>query len=146
METSNEEIRRQFSERLQKEFIRAGLTVSSPTQIAKNFNERYPSSKVAAQTVRKWLLADAIPTQAKLLALAEWLSVSPQWLRYGIGKRTLPNPGKGVDRGEDTAIVVGQRKAELAPIVELLMQLSSANVRLVGNIAQCVLRNQTEKK
>ncbi|WP_290600822.1 hypothetical protein [Janthinobacterium sp.] len=145
METSNEEIRRQFSERLQKEFIRAGLTVSSPTQLAKEFNERYPSSKVAAQTVRKWLLADAIPTQAKLLALADWLSVSPQWLRYGIGKRTLPNPGKGADKGEDTVIVVGHRKSELVQLVEVLMQLSPENIRLVEGIAQCVLRNQQGK-
>jgi PAS domain-containing protein len=31
----------------------------------------YPAKKVAAQTVRKWLLGDAIPTQAKLVVLAD---------------------------------------------------------------------------
>ena len=78
MDDTNETIRQQFSERLKKELARAGLPVASPTQITNEFNRQYPQHKMAAQTMRKWLFAEAIPTQAKLLALADMLGVSPQ--------------------------------------------------------------------
>lgn len=145
MDATNETIRQQFSERLKKEFIRAGLPVSSPTQIANEFNRQYPLHKVTAQTMRKWLLADAIPTQAKLLALADWLGVSPQWLRFGMGAR---KPSKSSEiTSDETAvqseiIVVGQQQALLVPVVELLTRLSPSNVRLVENIVRCVLAEQ----
>ncbi len=145
METTNAKLRQHFSERLKKEFIRFGLPVSSPTQIANEFNTRYPAEKVAAQTVRKWLLADAIPTQSKLVALAEWLGVSPQWLRFGTGGRKAAKPGERTpdEAGFHTGvIVVGQQQAALVPVVELLTRLSPGNVRLVENIVRCVLAEQ----
>lgn len=145
MEATNEKLRQQFSERLKKEFIRVGLPVSSPTQIVNEFNQQYPLNKVTAQTVRKWLLADAIPTQAKLLALADWLGVSPQWLRFGMGARkTSRSSGNTSDEMTSQAgvIVVGQQQAALVPVVELLTRLSPSNVRLVENIVRCVLAEQ----
>jgi transcriptional regulator with XRE-family HTH domain len=148
MEATNEQLRQQFSERLKKEFFRVGLPVSSPTQIANEFNRQYPANKVAAQTVRKWLLADAIPTQAKLLALANWLNVSPQWLRFGMGERkALKLSGKAAEEAtfQSGVIVVGQQQAELVPVVELLTQLSPSNLRLVENILRCVLAEQDKK-
>ncbi|CAN7698135.1 hypothetical protein LJR289_005625 [Pseudoduganella sp. LjRoot289] len=142
---ANAKLRQQFSERLAKEFIRLGLPVSSPTQIANEFNTRYPAKKVAAQTVRKWLLGDAIPTQAKLVVLADWLGVSPQWLRFGTGGRKV---AKSSDATPDEVgfhtgvIVVGQQQALLVPVVELLTRLSSDNVRLVEKIVRAVLLEQ----
>jgi len=146
MDATNEEIRRQFSERLKKELVRAGLPVSSPTQIANEFNRQYPSNKVTAQTLRKWLLADAIPTQAKLLALADWLGVSPQWLRFGKGVRKT-SKAASENTTDDVAaqagvIVISQQHVALVPMVELLTRLSPANVRLVENIVRCVLAEQ----
>jgi transcriptional regulator with XRE-family HTH domain len=32
---------------------------------------------------RKWLVGEAIPTQEKLRALASWLDVPADWLRFG---------------------------------------------------------------
>lgn len=145
MENTNAKLRQQFSDRLKKEFIRVGLPVASPTQIAQEFNSRYPASKVAAQTVRKWLLADAIPTQAKLVSLADWLSVSPQWLRFGTGARKAMG-AKGAapeDAGVHTGVfVVGQHQAALVPVVEMLTRLSASNVRLVEGLVRCVLAEQ----
>src|SRR5471030_296114 len=149
METTNEKLRQQFSERLKKELARIGQPVSSPTQIANEFNERYPSNKIAAQTVRKWLLADAIPTQAKLVALASWVGVSPQWLRFGTGAR---KPAKSDEPKHEEVtsntgvILVGLDQAALVPLVELLTRLSPANVRLVENIVRCVLNEQSSKR
>jgi transcriptional regulator with XRE-family HTH domain len=146
MDATNEEIRRQFSERLKNEFVRAGLPVASPTKIANEFNRQYPSNKVTAQTLRKWLLADAIPTQAKLLALADWLGVSPQWLRFGKGARKT-SKAASENTSDDVAvqtgvIVISQQHAALVPVVELLTRLSPANVRLLENIVRCVLAEQ----
>lgn len=33
--------------------------------------------------VRRWLVGETLPSQAKLLVLAEWLAVPPQELRFG---------------------------------------------------------------
>ena len=145
METTNAKLRQQFSERLAKEFTRLGLPVSSPTQIANEFNARYPAKKVAAQTVRKWLLAEAIPTQAKLLVLADWLGVSPQWLRFGNGGRKMAKSREAKsDEGSlhTGLIVVVQQHALLVPVVELLARLNSDNVRLVEKIVRAVLSEQ----
>ena len=42
---------------------------------------------VTAQTARKWLYGGALPTQDKVRTLAQWLEVSPHWLRYGEAER-----------------------------------------------------------
>jgi len=145
MDDTNETIRQQFSERLKKELARAGLPVASPTQITNEFNRQYPQHKMAAQTMRKWLFAEAIPTQAKLLALADMLGVSPQWLRFGMGARKVPKPS-GMAHDDASippgGIAVSQHQAALAPVVDLLTRLSPSNVRLVEKIVRCVLDEQ----
>lgn len=50
----------------------------------------------------KWLLGDAIFTQAKLMSLEESLEVSAEWLCFGTGKRRAVkaidnSAGSGVD-------------------------------------------------
>lgn len=142
MQITNEKLRQQFSERLKKEFIRLGLPIASPTKIAQEFNARFPANKITAQTVRKWLLADAIPTQAKLMNLAEWLEVSAQWLRFGIGKRKAPRAGEKSSESEIGVVVVGKHQEAIAPVVELLAKLSPKNIRLVESLARCVLASQ----
>lgn len=140
--TTNEKLRQQFSARLKKEFVRIGLPIASPTQIAQEFNARYPANKIAAQTVRKWLLADAIPTQAKLMSLAEWLEVSAEWLRFGTGKRKAVKAGEKSAESEVGVVVVGKQQAAIVPVVELLAKLSPKNIRLVEGIVRCVLASQ----
>lgn len=142
MENTNEKLRQQFSARLTKEFTRVGLPVASPTQIAQEFNTRYPANKIAAQTVRKWLLADAIPTQVKLMSLAEWLGVSAEWLRFGTGKRKAAKASEKASENEVGVVVVGKHQAAIVPVVELLAKLSPKNIRLVESIVRCVLASQ----
>lgn len=148
MEMTNEKLRQQFSARLKKEFQRVGLPVASPTQIVQEFNRRYPGTQVTAQTVRKWMLAEAIPTQAKLIALADWLAVSPQWLRFGTGARRVAKANEPVATeaaSHSGMIVIGKDQAALVSLVELLTQLTPGNLRLVENIVRCVLSEQREQ-
>jgi transcriptional regulator with XRE-family HTH domain len=82
METASVE-RRGFSERLQQALRNAKCSPDSPTQLAREFNLRSPGRLVTVHAARKWLVGEAIPTQEKLRALAQWLGVSSEWLRFG---------------------------------------------------------------
>ena len=64
------------------------MSTESPTQVARDFRDFYPSGRISVHAVRKWLNGEAIPSHDKLLVLAGWLSVSPEWLRFGTGSAT----------------------------------------------------------
>jgi len=75
--------RSQFSARLIAVLESAHGLRASPTLVAREFNHRFVGKPVTVHAVRKWLVGEAIPTQDKLRALAEWLEVSVEWLRFG---------------------------------------------------------------
>jgi len=54
-----------------------------PGVLEKGFNSHYWGRSVTFQAVSRWLRGEAIPSQEKLQALAEWLNVEPHVLRYG---------------------------------------------------------------
>lgn len=72
-----------FSRRLRDSLRRVALDVRNATGVAREFNLRYEGAPVTAQATRKWLEGRALPSQDKIRALALWLDVSPQWLRFG---------------------------------------------------------------
>src|SRR5262252_4321303 len=78
-----------FSKRLKEAMRKARTESESPTRIAREFNLRFDGDPVTAQAVRKWLDGRALPSQDKVRALASWLEVSPQWLRFG-GEEVRP--------------------------------------------------------
>lgn len=78
--------RESFSTRLQQSLRNAHYPADSPTQLARNFNLRFSGAPVTVHAVRKWLCGEAIPTQDKMRALADWLMVPVEWLRYGTGR------------------------------------------------------------
>lgn len=138
MDATNEKLRVQFSERLKREFKRLGLPLTSPTNIASEFNKRYPAKKVVPQTVRKWLGGEAMPTQEKLLSLAEWLGVSPQWLRFGTGSRVEKRAP------ETTSDRLGEARPELAVVFDLLTRLTPGNLKLAEDLVRSLLAHQSE--
>lgn len=80
--TPGQVFRSSFGERLR--CIEALAPYSnSPTALSKAFNIRFPRMAITSHAARKWLVGEAIPTQEKLVALAEWLGVDPAWLRFG---------------------------------------------------------------
>lgn len=42
-----------------------------------------PSAKASTQATHKWLSGESMPGRANMLAIAEWLGVSVEWLAYG---------------------------------------------------------------
>src|SRR5438309_3604273 len=83
MKTSVEQ--QDFTQRLQHALQNAKYPTSSPTQLAREFNARYPGRPITVHAARKWLVGEAIPTQEKLRTLAQWLGVPAEWLRFGGG-------------------------------------------------------------
>lgn len=140
METTSEQQRIAFSKRLTQELKRIGQPVGSPTQIARTFNQHFSGQPVSAQTVRKWLLAEAMPTQPKLLALAAWLGVSAQWLRYGSGvKMESTAPLSAQQTG---MVVLGKEcdgitpYAGIIPLLDKLVRLTPRDIRIVEGMVQ----------
>lgn len=72
----------EFAQRLKQAMLDAGYE-ARPSVLEREFNQRYWGNPVTFQAVRHWLRGDAMPEQDKLQALAEWLSVEPQVLRFG---------------------------------------------------------------
>jgi len=107
-----------------------GLPVGSPTQIAREFNQHFSGQPVSAQTVRKWLHSETVPTQPKLLALAAWLEVSAQWLRYG----SVEKPEQVTQ--QSSVVVLGKEYAELAPFLDKLLKLSPRDMHIVEGMVQ----------
>ena len=71
-----------FSERLRKA-LEAVAVRPSPTVVANEFSLRYWGRSITPHTARNWLLGQSLPTQDKLVVLANWLQVSPDELRFG---------------------------------------------------------------
>lgn len=75
-----------FSRRLRESLRRAEADGGGAAALAREFNLRYDGTPVTVQAVRKWVSGKSLPSQDKIRALALWLKVSPQWLRYGEGE------------------------------------------------------------
>lgn len=74
--------RAQFSLRLSDE-MKKTYQLKGATELARKFNHKFPHLHITSHAARKWLVGESIPTQEKIIALAEWLEVDPWWLRYG---------------------------------------------------------------
>jgi hypothetical protein len=56
---------------------------ASPTILQREYNIRSNQPPITSHAACKWLMGEAIPTQDRLQVLADWLNVSPSWLRFG---------------------------------------------------------------
>jgi transcriptional regulator with XRE-family HTH domain len=143
METTSEQQRIAFSKRLTQELKRIGQPISSPTQIARAFNKIFSGQPVTAQTVRKWLPSEGMPAQPKLLALAAWLGVSAQWLRYGSGVKM--ETASQLSAQKAGLVVLGKEYAGIIPIVDKLVQLSPRDIRIVEGMVQLMYLESGKK-
>ncbi len=141
MQATNQQVRSEFSRRLRRELQGLGLPLSSPTKISRAFNARFPDQSVSAQTFRKWLMAEAMPTQSKLLALAEWFGISAQWLRFGTGIRTEDSTLKNFQNYETLSASENTHNEyfRLMPLVKQLNCLSPKDLELVKGIVNLML-------
>lgn len=81
-----------LAERLRLALGRSAKRISSPTKLALQFNLRYSGKPVTPQAVQKWLSGENRPAPDKIETLANMLSVSPIWLRYGIEQEPARQP------------------------------------------------------
>ena len=120
-----------FSKRLKDSLKRAQVAEHGAAGIARQFNLRYEGTPVTAQAVRKWLGGKSLPSQDKLRALALWLEVSPQWLRFGEGDgaagRTLRQEGAGY-------------RIEPAGLAKKFEALNDSHKRMVVELVAALLR------
>jgi hypothetical protein len=72
----------QFAERVAAALVARGM-LASATVLQRAFNAQNPELAVSVHAARKWLMGEAMPTQARLRELAAVLAVSPTWLRFG---------------------------------------------------------------
>lgn len=121
-----------FSRRLKEAVRKARMGSDSPTRIAREFNLRYHGEAVTAQAVRKWLSGRALPSQDKLQALALWLEVAPQWLRFGDTER---REGHSLAKQELPAYTV-----DPAWVIKKLELLNEPHKRMILELVRALLR------
>lgn len=125
-----------FSSRLRDALDRAGVQTRSPTRFALEFNLRYWGRPVTTQAVRKWISGKAIPSQDKIIALAKWLNMSAEWLRFGEGvtngggstvmQEIPPYLAQDVDLFRDFVTLNGEHKQIVREIVLTLKRIERA--------------------
>lgn len=126
---SNE--RDQFSQRLQKLLRDSHHSPDSPTELAREFNVRYPGAPITVHAARKWLVGEAIPTQDKMRTLADWLMVPIDWLRFGgdAGHNEVRNPVASANSLDlkliaDMQLLDEQHKQIVREVVRILIRIT----------------------
>ena len=76
-----------FAQRLIKAMVNLGLD-PKPAVLERQFNLHYSGKPMTLHGVRRWLRGETLPSQDKLIALAEWLRIPPDELRYGAEIKT----------------------------------------------------------
>lgn len=87
MKVMNDKEKEKFSRRLRLALNNAFPKLVKTSDIAIRFNLRHNNESVTQQAVYKWLNGLAIPSEDKIVTLAEWLNVKPEWLRYGVSEQ-----------------------------------------------------------
>ena len=63
-----------------------GYEVTNISGITREINKLFGEKSITSHAVRKWLSGQSIPIHSRLIRLADWLGVSPSWLRFGEGQ------------------------------------------------------------
>lgn len=120
--------RNAFCKRLSSALVAAGCE-PTPTAFAREFNVRAVGMSVTVHGARKWLVGEAFPTQARVHALARWLNVSAQWLRFG------EDPGGGAGTAANDEGLIPHSDILLLSDFRRLDERSQAVVRdLIGSL------------
>ena len=80
-----------FTQRLFLALNSIGYEVTNISGITREINKLFGEKSITSHAVRKWLSGQAIPIHSRLIRLADWLGVSPAWLRFGEGQMSKSN-------------------------------------------------------
>jgi hypothetical protein len=136
------EEREQFAMRLKSALRRARYVPDSPTVLARHFNDIYPGSPITVHAARKWLVAQAIPTQDKLRVLASWLDVPADWLRFGTaGGSSHPS---SQDQNSEVTVLLSRMTRDEVSLVEDLHVLEHDERHIVREMILLFLKKQSQ--
>lgn len=121
-----------FRLRLHQALLSSHYSTERPTELARDFNSRFGGKPVTVHAARKWLVGESIPTQDKMRALAEWLGVSAEWLRFGVE-----------DYAANVESAAYRDEQEKAKLVADLSRLCHDDQELVREIMRILLRHSS---
>ena len=99
----------------------------SPTVLANQFNTRFQGRAVTPHTARNWILGKSLPTQDKMICLANFLDTSAEQLRYGRhSEKTLNIQNHD---GSETELTASQQQ-----LVRKYISLNLVQQRLVSDL------------
>ncbi len=132
MTTAGANAQSEFALRLQQAMKHAEIE-NSPSVLSRLFNQHSKTKQVTTHGARKWLLGESIPTQERLLLLAELLAVSPSWLRFGTGDMINGQTKGGADHAskEDHEVMYAYKSLPYSErnVVRSLLQMLKKRVR-----------------
>ena len=131
MSLTNEKVA--FGKRLTRLLNEAEIGITSPTNVAREFNRRYTGEPITAQAVRKWLAGESIPAGDKIRTLAKWLKASPHWLHYGETEKNTD-----ILKVEEERASYGEEA--MATLPEDYQRLSLKHKIMVSEIVHALLR------
>ena len=124
--TLRTDIYKEFAARLEQATSTKSIRRSS-TVLANLFNAEFDGKAVTIPTVSNWMHGWTMPTQDKLLVLAELLDTSAEHLRYGRhSEKTLTIQNAD---GSETELTSTQQQ-----IVRKYIMLSASQQRLVNDL------------
>ena len=121
---------KEFAVRLEQAMTAKSIRRSS-TVLAKLFNAAFEGKAVTIPTVSNWMHGLTMPTQDKLLVLAELLDTSSEYLRYGRNSEktlTIQNAD-----GSETELTASQQR-----LVRKYIMLSASQQRLVSDLVDVI--------
>jgi hypothetical protein len=99
----------------------------SPTVLANQFNTRFQGRAVTSHTARNWMLGKSLPTQDKMICLANFLDTSAEQLRYG--RHSLKTLNIQNHDGSETELTESQQQ-----LVRKYISLNLVQQRLVSDL------------
>lgn len=125
-----------FSLRLKQALKRSPKKIDTPAELALQFNLRHQNESITAQAAQKWLSGLARPTPDKIETLAAMLSVSAQWLRYGIAEERPPVTAGSKAQSRNTPAAAIQPTADEIQLLGRIRILSEHRRNLVHEIVE----------
>lgn len=123
-----------FTKRLKTALKRSNNKITTPAELALQFNLRHPNESITPQAAQKWLSGKAKPTADKIETLALWLAVSPHWLRFGsaTGEQSIPPVRQNKTHSNMNATL---SDSEVALVVQLRL-LSEHQKTLIADLVE----------
>jgi transcriptional regulator with XRE-family HTH domain len=119
-----------FTQRLFLALNSIGYEVTNISGITREINKLFGEKSITTHAVRKWLSGQAIPIHSRLIRLADWLGVSPAWLRFGEGQMYK----------SDLSHIPHSEEKSYAQIFAKINSLSKEELELVTHQIELILK------